>query len=123
MFLGHRSDVPELLRACDVFALPSLYEGSSLATLEAMAAGCAVVSSAIPGTDELISDGQSGLLVPPNDPVALAGALRRVLGDAELRAELGRQARARIEREFTAEAMTRKVVAVYDELLAHGRRR
>jgi glycosyltransferase involved in cell wall biosynthesis len=123
VFLGHRSDVPELLRACDVFALPSLYEGSSLATLEAMASGSAVVSSAIPGTDELISDGESGLLVPPNDPAALAGALRRVLGDAELRAELGRQARARVERDFTAEAMTRKVVAVYDELLRYGRRR
>ena len=57
-FLGRRGDVPELLAACDVFALPSLYEGTSLAVLEAMAARRPVVSSAIGGTDELIDDGE-----------------------------------------------------------------
>ena len=121
-FLGHRTDVPDLLLACDVFALPSLYEGSSLATLEAMAAGCAVVSSAIPGTDELITHEEDGLLVPPNDPAALTEALRRLLEDPELRRRLGRAARARVEREFTAEAMTGKVVDVYEELLGDGGR-
>src|SRR5262249_5244968 len=77
-FLGHRTDVPELLAAADVFALPSLYEGSSLAVLEAMAARRAVVSSAVGGTEELIEDGESGLLVPPGDAAALAGAIRRL---------------------------------------------
>ena len=79
-FLGRREDIPQLLAACDVFALPSLYEGSSLAVLEAMAAGIPIVSSAIGGTDELIDDGRSGMLVPPGDAAALAVALRRVLG-------------------------------------------
>lgn len=117
LFLGHRADVPELLAACDVFALPSLYEGSSLAVLEAMAARRAVVSSAIGGTDELIEDGESGLLVPPGDPGALAVALRRLLSDGALRASLARRARTRVERDFTGDAMARAVERIYWELL------
>ncbi len=120
-FLGHRSDVPELLAACDVFALPSLYEGSTLAGLEAMAAGRAIVSSDIPGTDELLSNEDNALLVPPGDSGALAQALNRLLNDAELRGDLGRRARERVQRDFTAEAMTAKVVAVYKELLGDRR--
>jgi glycosyltransferase involved in cell wall biosynthesis len=120
LFLGHRTDIPELLAASDVFALPSLYEGSSLAVLEAMAAGRAVISSAIGGTDELLTDGENGLLVAPGDSPALAAALRRLLGDAELRAELGRAARARAERDFSREAMAGRVTAIYRRLLGGG---
>jgi glycosyltransferase involved in cell wall biosynthesis len=120
LFLGHRTDIPELLAASDVFALPSLYEGSSLAVLEAMAAGRAVVSSAIGGTDELLTDGEDGLLVAPGDSPALAAALRRLLGDGELRAELGRAARARAERDFSRGAMEGRVTAIYRRLLGGG---
>ena len=120
LFLGHRTDIPELLAACDVFALPSLYEGSSLAVLEAMAAGRPVVSSAIGGTDELLSDGESGLLVPPGDSRALAEALRRLLGDGELRAALGQAGRARAERDFSREAMAGRVTGIYRRLLGDG---
>ena len=122
LFLGHRTDIPELLAASDVFALPSLYEGSSLAVLEAMAAGRAVVSSAIGGTDELIDDGETGLLVPPGDAGALAAALRRLLSDSALRASSARRARQRVERDFTSDAMARSVERIYEELLADGRR-
>lgn len=117
-FLGSRDDVPELLAAADVFALPSLYEGTSLAVLEAMAARRAVVSSAIGGTDELIEDGRSGLLVPPGDAGALAAALRRLLGDRELREGLAGRARERVERDFTQAAMADRVIAAYEEVLA-----
>jgi glycosyltransferase involved in cell wall biosynthesis len=116
-FLGRRDDVPQLLAACDVFALPSLYEGSSLAVLEAMAAGAPVVSSAIGGTDELIEDGSTGLLVPPGDAEALAEALRRLLGDPELRKSLATRARERVERDLTRERMAARVTGVYRELL------
>jgi glycosyltransferase involved in cell wall biosynthesis len=116
-FLGRREDVPQLLAACDVFALPSLYEGSSLAVLEAMAAGAPVASSAIGGTDELIEDGRSGLLVPPGDAVALAGALRRLLDDPQLRERLAARARERVERDLTRERMAARVTGVYRELL------
>lgn len=120
-FLGRRQDVPELLAACDVFALPSLYEGSSLAVLEAMAAGRPVVSSAIGGTEELIEDGDSGLLVPPGDAGALRDALRRLLDDAGLRDSLAARARERVERRFTRERMAAEVTAIYEELLRRGR--
>ena len=117
VFLGQRSDVAQLLCACDVIALPSLFEGTSLAVLEAMAAGRAVVSTAIGGTDELITDGETGLLVPPGDPAALATALRRLFADDQLRAELTRRARERVERDFTPAAMASRVTGIYEQLL------
>jgi glycosyltransferase involved in cell wall biosynthesis len=119
-FLGRREDVPQLLAACDVFALPSLYEGSSLAVLEAMAARIPIVSSAIGGTDELIADGRSGLLVPPGDAEALAVALRRVLEDESLRRSLATHARERVEAGLTREQMASRVTGVYRELLGEG---
>jgi glycosyltransferase involved in cell wall biosynthesis len=116
-FLGHRADVPELLAAADAFVLPSLHEGSSLALLEAMAAGKPVVATAIPGSDELVVDGQSGLLVSPRDPDALARALRRVRSEPETRRRLAETAQARAAR-FSAATTAARVMVVYDELLA-----
>jgi glycosyltransferase involved in cell wall biosynthesis len=116
-FLGRREDIPQLLAACDVFALPSLYEGSSLAVLEAMAAGTPVVSSAIGGTEELVEDGRTGLLVAPGDAQALAGALRRLLDEPELRSELAAKARERVEHGLRREQNAERVAGVYRELL------
>jgi len=120
-FLGRREDIPELLAACDVLALPSLYEGSSLAVLEAMAAGIPIVSSAIGGTEELIEDGRSGLLAAPGDAEGLAAALRRVLGDGELGESLAARARERVEAGLTREGMAAQVAGVYRELLGEAR--
>lgn len=117
VFLGRRADVPDLLAACDVFALPSLYEGTSLAVLEAMAAGRAVVSSAIGGTDELVENGVSGLLVAPGDAAALGGAIGRLLDDPELRQAMAVSARERAESEFTRQQMAQRVERVYTEVL------
>jgi glycosyltransferase involved in cell wall biosynthesis len=117
LFLGHRTDVPELLAAADIFVLPSLYEGSSLAILEAMAAAKPIVATAIGGTDELIVDGRSGLLVPPADPQALAGALSQLLSSPELRVRLAEEARRRVEERFSASTMAARVSSVYDDLL------
>jgi glycosyltransferase involved in cell wall biosynthesis len=116
-FLGRREDVPELLAVADVFALPSLYEGSSLAVMEAMAARRAIVSSRIGGTDELIDDGRTGLLVPPGDSAALATALRRLLDDLGLRDSLAAAAREEVERRFTRTRMAHRVEAAYAEVL------
>jgi glycosyltransferase involved in cell wall biosynthesis len=117
LFLGQRDDVAQLLAAADVVALPSLFEGSSLAVLEAMAAGRAVVSSAIGGTDELITDGETGLLVTAGDAEALAAALRRLLGDPSLRETLARRACERVTDEFSPRTMTRRVTEIYEQLL------
>lgn len=119
-FLGRRGDVPELLAACDAFVLPSLYEGSSLAVLEAMAARRPVIGSAIAGTDELIADGVDGILVPAGEVDALAAAMRRLLGDAALREGLAARARERVERDFSPGALAAGVEAVYGELLGDG---
>lgn len=115
--LGHREDVPALLAAADAFVLPSLFEGTPIALIEAMAAGKAIVATAIPGVDELVVADESALLVPPGDPVALAAALRRVVAEPELRARLGAAARRRAHEMFSIETSTSRVMSVYDELL------
>ncbi len=115
--LGYRSDIADLIAACDVFVLPSLFEGLPLSVLEAMAAGRPVIATAIGGTDEAITPGETGLLVPPADPAALAGAIRALLADRPLAARLARAGRARVEAEFSAARMVREVVQVYRELL------
>lgn len=119
-FLGRREDIPQLLAVSDVFALPSLYEGSSLAVLEAMAAGIPIVSSAIGGTDELIEDGRSGLLVPPGDAEALATALRRLLAEPDLGAEMAARARERVDAGLRREQIAGRVTGVYRELLGES---
>jgi glycosyltransferase involved in cell wall biosynthesis len=119
-FLGTRTDVAELLRMSSIFVLPSLAEGLPVSVIEAMAAGRAVVATDIPGTNEIVVDGETGLLVPPGDPHALTGALGRLLDDAALRREMGSAGRERVERDFSAAAMVRRIEALYDEVLHRG---
>jgi glycosyltransferase involved in cell wall biosynthesis len=110
-----------LMRECDVFFMPSTWEGCPYACLEAMAAGRAIVAADNSGIPELIRDGQDGLLAPlPADatpgpaPIpAMVEALERLLTNETLRAELGRSARRRVEECFTAEAVARRSVDVY----------
>ena len=97
---GTRDDVPELLARADVFALSSRSEGAPLSILEAMAAGLPVVSSRVGGVPELVVDGETGLLVPPGDPAAMAVALGRLVADAGLRYRLGAAGRERAQRCF-----------------------
>jgi len=93
-FLGFCPDVPGLLMGHQICVLSSHYEGMPLALVEGMAAGCAVVGSAVPGIRELIADGEDGRLVPPRDPAALADALQSLLASPAEAARLGRAARA-----------------------------
>jgi glycosyltransferase involved in cell wall biosynthesis len=117
VFTGHRADVAELLGVLDVFCISSLYEGTPLALFEAMAARKAVVSTAVDGCREVLVDGESGLLVPPADPAALAAALERTLADAALRARLADAARE-ASRRYDVRACVASMQAFYDELLA-----
>ena len=86
--------------------------------VESIACGTPVVASAVGGIPDAVRDGETGLLVPPGDAAALAGAVRRVLGDDELRARLAAGARAVAEAEFAAEREAREFAALYQELLA-----
>ena len=120
LFPGHRSDVPDLLGAIDVFCLSSLYEGTPLALFEAMAAGKPVVSTAVDGCREVLEEDAIGLLVAPADPGALADALERVLVTPSLRQDLARRALA-ASRRYDVRACVDQMQQLYDEVLA-GRR-
>jgi glycosyltransferase involved in cell wall biosynthesis len=116
-FLGRRDDVPQLLGGATIAVVPSLWEEAfGLAVAEGMAAGVPVVASRIGGIPEQVEDGQSGLLVPPGDADALAGALLRLLSDPEERTRLAAQGRERARNHFSIE---RTVAALHRVLLAH----
>lgn len=117
-WLGERADVPRLLRSVDVFVLPSLWEGLSVALLEAMAAGLPIVATRVAGTDQVLEDGDSGLVVPPADDSALAAALVNVLGDPSLRERLGLRARQVAAQGYSAAVQADRYLALYRELLA-----
>ena len=101
-----------------VVAAPSHREGYGVAAREAMAWGRPVVATSVGGLPDAVEDGVTGLLVPPRDIAALRAALERLLGDRELRARLGAAAREKAEREFSLDAASAALVAVYGEALA-----
>ena len=117
-FLGLRHDVPALLGGVDVFALTSLYEGLPNVVIEAMATGAVAVATDVGGCRELITHGESGVLVAPGDVEAVAGAILEVLGSEEVARRLATAARRRIESEFAVEAMVEKTLVVYDACLS-----
>ena len=108
--------VIQLLSHATVFACPSLYEPLGIVNLEAMACGTAVVGSAVGGIPEVVSDGQTGLLVPPDDPEALAAGLNALVGDPDRAAAMGRAGRERAIAEFGWQAIAAQTVALYTEL-------
>lgn len=119
VFTGATLDVPDYLRAANLFVLPSRREGLPVALLEAMACGLPCIASRLPGsTDTIISDGDNGLLVPPGDRAALAAAMAGVLGDPARAAALGARARATIETRFASGAVADRWLDAYDQVLA-----
>jgi glycosyltransferase involved in cell wall biosynthesis len=116
--LGVRDDIPALLAQSHVFVLSSLSEGMPISVLEAMAAGLPVVASNVGGIPEQVVDGETGLLVPPDDPAALAAALECLLDEPELRARMGAAGRRRAVELFDVARFRREHLALYDRLLA-----
>lgn len=113
-WLGRREDVPALLKAADLLALPSLWEGMPNVVLEAMAARRAVVATRVEGSEDLVLPGQTGWLVEPGDPGGLAGALLEAVHDRERTRAFGEAGRARVESRFTI----RRVIEAYERLWA-----
>ena len=111
--LGFRTDAPALMAAADVFVLPSLAEPFGLVLLEAMALGRPVVATRAGGPVEIVVDGETGFLVPPSSPDALAGTLRTLLSDPALARRMGENGQARYEAQFTAAKMSQAILAVY----------
>jgi glycosyltransferase involved in cell wall biosynthesis len=122
IFLGHREDIPGLLACCDLFVLPSIYEGLPLSLLEAMDAGKAVVATAVGGTPELVREGETGFLVPKRDPAALARAIQRLLSDPELTHRMGKAGKNWVQQNYSVKNMVQQITETYEELLdRHGR--
>jgi glycosyltransferase involved in cell wall biosynthesis len=117
IFTGERYDIPEVLAASDIFVLTSRWEGLPLVIIEAEMAGLPVVASRVGGVPELIEEGNTGFIVPPQDPRALANALRKLLTDAQLRRRLGSAAREKALHEFTFERMLTKTRQLYEDIL------
>lgn len=115
-FLGNRADIPELLAGFDVFVLSSTTEGLSIALLEAMAAGCPIVVTAVGGNTELIEHEVTGLVVPPDDESALRAAIRRLLDDRPLANRLGAAAQQRAREQYSVAAMTRRYKELWRQL-------
>jgi glycosyltransferase involved in cell wall biosynthesis len=121
IFTGIRSDVPALLASVDVAVMPSLNEALSNVLLESMAAGAPLVATRVGGTPEALIDGESGLLVPPGDPAALAAGVATLLRNTELGTRFGHAARHRIATEFSVGKMVQATEQLYVDLLAKGR--
>lgn len=116
-FSGLRDQIPRIMRNLDIYVSSSSDEGFSLTTVEAMASGLPVVATRSGGPEEIIEHGTSGLLVPRNDPEALADNLELVASNSELRAALSRGARKRAESAFSVQAMAQAYERLYEELL------
>ncbi len=115
--LGPRDDVPALMREWDLFILPSRTEGISNTILEAMASGLPVLATAVGGNPELVVDGETGRLVPRDDPEVMADTLAGLLADPDALKRQGIAGRVRAEEKFSIEAMVAKYLSIYDALL------
>jgi len=120
-FVGWREDIPDLLAVSDLFVLPSLGEHFGRVLIEAMGMGRAVVATDAGGVPEIVIHGETGLLVPPGEPKALAEAVLALIEDPARAARLGAAGRRRAEREFSLARHVRAVERLYEELLGASR--
>ena len=116
-FLGNRADVPSLLAASDLFALPSLWEGLSMALLEAMAAGKPIVATAVSGTGQVLTHGETGLIVPPGDSQGLAEAIAQLLADPAQAQAMGHTAKKQVTMNFSAQKQADEHLTLYRQVL------
>ncbi len=117
-FHGYVQNVEDFLAAGDLFVLPSIAEGISGAMLEAMSSGLPVLVTRVGAAPEVVTHGENGWLIAPDDPPALKSALLRLLGDAALRTRMGKAARQRIETAYALDVVVEELADVYRELLA-----
>lgn len=120
--LGHRDDVADLLAAADVFAMPSWYEGTAGAAIEALALEAPVVASDLVGTEGVLVDGENAVLVPPARPGLLADAIAAVLEDREGAARRAARGRSDFEARFTLDRSAERMAALYADVAGQRRR-
>jgi len=120
-FMGLRHDVVELLQQADGFVIPSRWEGMPNALLEAMACGLPCVATRVSGSEDLVQHEKNGLLVEPEQPEAMALALRRMLEDKTLARRMGRAARATILREYQLQTISERCLRLYAHIRSKSR--
>ncbi len=113
---GERKDIADLMRAMDIFVLPSIAEGISNTILEAMATGLPIVATRVGGNPELVESGENGILVNPKAPDTMAKGLDTLIADTEQRKRMGLASRRRVEQQFSIDVMVANYLAVYDGL-------
>lgn len=118
-FLGFIKEVPTFLSALDVLAVPSNNEGLGTIILDGIHAGCAIVASEVGGIPEMVKHQETGLLVPPGDPKALADALKRMMISEELRNQTRVSAKQLIQNNFSIDAMVNGNFSIYQKVLSH----
>ena len=121
VFAGQRRDIPVVLRALDLFVEPSIWEGFGLTVLEAMAAEAPIVATRVGALEELLTDGQTGLLVPVGDAAAMAAACAALLRDRDRAARLAAAARRRVASAYGIDRLVGEMTALYRVLLARAR--
>jgi glycosyltransferase involved in cell wall biosynthesis len=120
--VGFQQDVLSWYRAMDIVAFPSRFEGLPITVIEAAYAGRPVIATDVGGVKEIVQDGVTGLLVPPEDSIALVNGIRRLLNDPSFAEMLGRQARAIAIDRFDVQKCSEKTISVYEELLVRTKR-
>ena len=116
-FLGVRRDIERLMKSTQIFVLPSRWEGLPLTILEAMSSGAGVIATTVGGISEVIENGKEGILVSPEDPMALARAINDLLKDRELRAKLGINAYKKVKEKYSIEVYTKNILGFYKSLI------
>jgi glycosyltransferase involved in cell wall biosynthesis len=120
-FTGRVDKVAGPLQASDIFAFPTLDEALGMSAVEAQACGLPAVASRTGGVPDIIEDGVTGILVPPGDEGALAGGLRALLTDPELRARFGAAGRARMQERFAIDTMVTRYAELFESLTRRER--
>lgn len=116
LFLGFRDDVQDLMKTFDIFTLSSTTEGISLTLLEAMRAGKPIVATDVGGNREVVSDQESGILVPKKNPEEMARAIIRILKDKRLAGKMGARGHEIVKEKFSLERMTKEYIELYESI-------
>jgi glycosyltransferase involved in cell wall biosynthesis len=120
-FLGIRRDIERLMKSTKLFVLPSRWEGLPLTILEAMSSGAGIIATKVGGVPEVIQNGKEGILISPEDPETLAGAIAELLKDRELRVKLGINAYKKVKEKYSIEVYSKNILEFYKSLITDSR--
>jgi glycosyltransferase involved in cell wall biosynthesis len=119
-FFGHREDIPRILSGVDIMVHPTMAEAFGIVLIEAMVQQTPIVASNVGAVPEVVVDGKTGILVPPEDPLSLANAVSELLGNPNKREEMGKRGRDKFKEEFSMEVMVYRTCKLYNRILSNN---